>query len=108
MVTSGRILDLLADAVSRYRREGQRGVDWTLMHMSAEERTAFDLFLVRMKDPLAWQPGTTEFRFRARVVAMAEGRPASDVVAEAEVIEPDFAASRLRGRAVICDETDSR
>jgi hypothetical protein len=69
-VTSGRILDLLADAVSRYKQDGDRGVAWTFQWMTDEERIAFDLFLVRMKDELAYQPGTCENRFRERVRRM--------------------------------------
>ena len=69
MVTTGRILDLLADAVQRYKMEGHRG---TFRSMTAEERRAFDAFLVMTGDPLAWRAGTTESRFRARVQAMVE------------------------------------
>ena len=72
-VESGRILDLLADAVSGYKREGESGSAWTFFHMSADERLAFDLFLVRMGDELAYQAGTTESRFRERVRRMATG-----------------------------------
>jgi len=74
-VTTGRIMDLLADAVSRYKREGTRGSNWTFMWMTQDERSAFDLFLVRMKDALAYEPGTTESRFRRMVVAMATNAP---------------------------------
>jgi hypothetical protein len=69
-VTTGRILDLLADACSRYRLEGSRGVSWTFDSMTPRERLAFDLFLVKMGDELAYQAGTTEFRFRERVRRM--------------------------------------
>ena len=69
-------LDLLADAVSRYKREGRRGIDWTFMHMADADRLKFDGFLVQTKDPLAWQAGTVESRFKARVLAMALNRPA--------------------------------
>ena len=81
-VSSSRILDLLADAVKRYRHEGERGTDWTMLNMSSDERVAFDLFLVRMGDALAWEPGTFEHRFRTRVKAMATHTPASAVLAE--------------------------
>lgn len=76
-ITESRLLDLLAEAVSRYKREGSRGIDWTFDHMSDQDRLAFDLWLVRVKDPLAYEPGTTEHRFRTRVRAMAENVPAS-------------------------------
>jgi hypothetical protein len=38
--------------------------------MTAADRLAFDLFLVKTKDPLAYEAGTTESRFRRRVMAM--------------------------------------
>jgi hypothetical protein len=66
-VTEGRILDLLADACARYRLEGDRGIDWTVMHMSSADRLAFDLFLVRTRDPLAFEVGTVEHRFTTRM-----------------------------------------
>lgn len=64
-VTEARILDLLADAV-------QRGDwAWTWHHgMTDAERLAFDLFLVRTGDPLAFEAGTPESRFRRRVEKM--------------------------------------
>lgn len=71
-VSSSRILDLLAEGVSRYQQEGRQGVDWTLLHMTTAERVAFDLFLVRMNDELAWEAGTVEHRFHERVRRMAE------------------------------------
>jgi hypothetical protein len=72
-VTEGRILDLLADAVDRELRSPGEGWSWTFFHMmSREEVLAFDLFLVRTKDPLAWEAGSPESRFRRRVQRMAE------------------------------------
>lgn len=68
---NARNLDLLAEAVKRFKQEGDRGIDWVFMNMSKEETLDFDCFLVRMKDPLAWEPGTTEYRFRTRVKRMA-------------------------------------
>jgi hypothetical protein len=62
--------------------EGTRGTDWTMMQMNADERVAFDLFLVRMKDQLAYEPGTFEHRFRSRVKAMATGLPVNAVLAD--------------------------
>lgn len=72
-VTEGRILDLLADACARYRREGERGAQWTLCYMTVDERLAFDLFLVRTKDPLAWEAGTVTHRWVTRVRRMVMG-----------------------------------
>ena len=69
-IESGRILDLLAQGVREYRRDG--GTAWTFHHvMTSEDRLGFDLFLVRMKDDLAYQPGSTESRFAERVRRMA-------------------------------------
>ena len=67
-VTEGRILDLLADGCSRHKRDGSAA--WTLRHMTQEERLAFDLFLVRTGDELAFEAGTVEHRFMERVRRM--------------------------------------
>jgi hypothetical protein len=69
--TTAQILNRLTAAVARYMHEGNRGIDWEFDAMSADERLAFDLFLVRMGDELAYQAGTTEYRFRTRVRRMA-------------------------------------
>ncbi len=71
-VETSRILDLLANAVKRELREPGSWSHTFFLCMSGEERAAFDLFLVEMKDPLAWEAGTTESRFRRRVLRMAE------------------------------------
>jgi len=76
-ITAGRILDLLVHAASderlgmtvgpahvyNYRR--------TFDAMTTAERLAFDLFLVRTKDALAYEAGTVEHRFATRVRRMA-------------------------------------
>lgn len=70
-VATSRILDLLADAVAREKRE-PGAWSWVWHHaMSSDERSAFDLFLVRMNDLLAYEAGTPESRFRRRVERMA-------------------------------------
>jgi len=71
-VSTSRILDCLADACQRTKLEGlDAAIAWTWHHcMSADEHLAFDLFLVRMKDELAWQAGSPESRFRERVRRM--------------------------------------
>lgn len=81
-VPAGRILDLLSLAVKQFKVYGMRGIEWTFDSMTSAERIAFDLFLVRMKDSLAWEPGTTEHRFKARVVAMAMNIPAAQALAQ--------------------------
>jgi len=83
-VTEARILDLITEAVHQYKREGNRGIDWTFDQMSSDERLAFDLFLARMRDVLAYQPGTTEQRFRIRARVMAENIPAQSILKENE------------------------
>jgi len=83
-----KMLDIVTEAVQRYKLEGRRGIDWTFDHMSTEERLAFDLWLVKMEDPLAWQAGTTEHRFRARVLAMALNRPAVNSMGMMDTSEP--------------------
>ena len=64
-----KTLDYLADAVNR----ANRGEDymWTwFMNMDAAARLKFDGFLVQTEDPLAWQYGTPEDRFRSIVERM--------------------------------------
>lgn len=82
-VTEGQILDRLARAVRRYKAEGKGGIDWEFFNMSQEERVAFDLFLVRVKDPLAYEPGSVEHRFNVRVMRMAEPQPQPEPEKEA-------------------------
>jgi len=69
-VTEARILDLLTQAAARVLGGDESGVSWVFMHMTRAERLAFDLFLVRTKDSMAWEAGTTERRFRTRVERM--------------------------------------
>ena len=71
-VTESRILDLITEAVHRTLHGQEDGAAWTFMHMTPAERLAFDLFLVRVKDPLAYEAGTTERRFKTRVARMAD------------------------------------
>jgi hypothetical protein len=110
-VTEAQILDLLSDAVSREMREPGRGWSWTFHHvMTAQEKTAFDLFLVRTKDPLAWEPGTTEQRFRQRVQRMAEqfkewergrgGRGKKNPAGELAQVGPSSFVLRFAGRSI--------
>lgn len=83
-VTSSQILDILALAVKQYKVYGKRGIEWTFDHMSSDERIAFDFFLVKMGDQLAYQPGTTEYRFTARVLAMANNLPLPEALTKAK------------------------
>jgi len=71
-VTASRILDCLADACQRAKNDGlDSAIAWTWHRvMTADERLAFDLFLVKMGDELAWQAGSPESRFRERVRRM--------------------------------------
>jgi len=74
-VTSSRILDLLAHACQSTKVYGlDSAISWTWHRMmNADERLAFDLFLVKMGDELAWQAGSPESRFRERVRRMVLG-----------------------------------
>ena len=100
-VESSRILDLLADAVSSYRREGEQGIAWTFHHaMTADERLAFDVFLVRMGDELAWQAGTTESRFRERVRRMAVLADTGQLTREPLTVDFENPGRTDRGRRI--------
>jgi len=81
-VTEGRILDLLAHAAHMARDQGlDAAVGWVWSRMmTPRERLAFDLFLVRVGDELAWKAGSPESRFRERVrrmVATTKSNPRS-------------------------------
>lgn len=71
-----KMLDILTAAVNRYKVYGRRGIEQEFDAMTADERLCFDLWLVKVEDQLAQFAGTTESRFRARVLAMALNRPA--------------------------------
>jgi len=62
----------IQDAIHRYRREGDRGIDWKFsMGMTTEEKDAIDDWLLKIKHPLAYQAGTQEGRFKAIVKELA-------------------------------------
>ena len=70
-VTTNEVLDLLASAVNATLRGDEGAASWTFHHgMDDTGRVAFDLFLVRMGDELAYQAGTCESRFLERVRRM--------------------------------------
>jgi hypothetical protein len=69
-VTEGRILDLLAQACAHVKVYGLSDTHRVFDRMSEQERLAFDLFLVRTRDPLAFEAGTCEHRFATRVRRM--------------------------------------
>lgn len=65
------MLDALSDAVARARQNGGVYDSWTWNHaMTWQDHVTWDLWLVRVGDPLAWEPGTPESRFRRRVESM--------------------------------------
>lgn len=65
------ILDFITEAVHRELRGERDGWSWVFFHeMSANDHLRFDLWLVKMGDPLASEAGTPENRFRRRVMAM--------------------------------------
>ena len=77
---NGRALDLLAYACKSAAHDGlEAAISWTYHRvMSAQDRLDFDCFLVRTNDPLAYEAGTPEYRFGARVrrmVAATKGGP---------------------------------
>lgn len=57
--------------------------------MTDRDRLAFDLFLVETDDPLAYFAGSTESRFKARVLAMALDRPAVNDMGMMDLSEPE-------------------
>lgn len=72
-VTTARILDLIAEACERVSGGDASGDRWVFTRMTAHERVAFDLFLVRTGDELAYRAGSVESRFFARVRRMVGG-----------------------------------
>ena len=53
-----------------YVKAAQDRADWSWVFfhiMSQEDKQAFDSWLVESEHPLAYEPGTTEKRFRAMV-----------------------------------------
>lgn len=59
-------------AVERYKREGERGVDWVFFQdMTQADRDDVDRWLVSVKHMLAYLPGTQENRFRSLVMELA-------------------------------------
>ena len=72
-ITTSEILDHITAAVQRALVYGNSEISsYFVRHMGAREKIAFDLFLVAMQDPLAWEAGTPESRFVARVTRMAD------------------------------------
>ena len=67
-----RTLDHITNAVGRVRQygESEAGNYWA-RNMDSDDRLAFDLFLVKMNDELAYQAGPPEHRFTTRVIRMA-------------------------------------
>ncbi len=58
--------DAVKNAVSRAQR-GERDDYWAWHLVPQLEREAMDKFLVEIKHPLAYQPGTQEYRFKMLV-----------------------------------------
>lgn len=69
--TEAEILDLLADTVKHVKLYGASEARNVYARLPNSLRMAFDLFLVRTKDPLAYEAGTGEHRFCTRVERMA-------------------------------------
>ena len=67
---------IIADAIKRYEHEGERGLDWEWFHvMSAADRNEFEKYLVSIKHPLAYEPGSKEFRFKQYIREQSGGKP---------------------------------
>jgi hypothetical protein len=67
--------ELVEAAALRVLNPGSSGfgeTNWVFMQMGAAERKAFDNWLVSIKDPLAYEPGTTEQRFKQKVRELVE------------------------------------
>ena len=55
-------------AVTMFRADGQSGIDWVYNNvLSADDKRAFDAYLVGSRHPLAYEPGTNWQRFNAFV-----------------------------------------
>ena len=62
------MIKFVLEAVERFRREGDTGIDWVyFMCMTEEDRINFDKMLVETKDVLSTIAGTIESRFKAKV-----------------------------------------
>jgi hypothetical protein len=61
------------DAAVRFAQEGERGASWVFFQgMDEEARRGFDAFLVQTQHPSAYEPGTTEHRFKMFAKEYAE------------------------------------
>jgi hypothetical protein len=71
--TESDILDRIASSCASVKVYGiaEASNIWC-RQMSATERRAFDLFLVRTGDPLAYEAGTGESRFVRRITSMVQ------------------------------------
>jgi len=71
-------LDHISAAIARAKVYGRSEIgSYHARCMSAADRLAFDLFLVKSRDPLAWQAGSPESRFIERcnrMMDLAEGK----------------------------------
>lgn len=71
--TTADVLDHLAAAANAVVTYGDsEAASYFCRVLTEADRLAFDAFLVRMNDPLAFEAGTCEHRFRTRVVRMAQ------------------------------------
>jgi len=66
---------IVTEAIERFQREGDRGIDWVWLHMSDPQGQEFERFLVESGHPLAKEPGTPEQRFRTYVQERAGAEP---------------------------------
>ena len=71
-VSTSTIIDHITIAIGRVKTYGQSEAVNYFLSMPQEDRLAFDLFLVKMQDPLAYEPGSPQWRFSERVRRMVE------------------------------------
>ena len=68
------MLDCVTEAAGRVNRGDAGGIDWVWHHvMSERDRVAFDLWLVKMGDSLAFEAGSPRSRFQRCVTRLVEG-----------------------------------
>jgi hypothetical protein len=73
------------EAVTSYKRDGDRGLDWVYFHVMTDgDKAEFDNWLVRTKDPLAYEAMTNERRFKIKVKQLAK--------AQEGIVKEDFEA----------------
>lgn len=64
-ITRAKMPDWIKRTIQRAKGEGvDSAVAWEMMHASKAQRDAFDLYLVKIKHPSAYEAGTQEYRIK--------------------------------------------